>query len=102
MCGFSQTADCSLTECGSLQLSLQWGNKSCLYLKKTNDPAVLKLSVAKVVWTKSKHLIKLHAFCMFYGSSHSEEIAVTSRCASYETVELSGAEKKVYLCRDKL
>lgn len=42
---------------------------------------------------------------MFYGSSHREEIAFTSRSASYETVELSGAkkkEKKVYLCRDKL
>lgn len=31
---------------------------------------------------------------MFYGSSHREEIAFTSRSASYETVELSGAKKK--------
>lgn len=38
---------------------------------------------------------------MFYGSSHREEIAFTSRSASYETVEQK-KEKKVYLCRDKL
>lgn len=50
--GFSQTDDCSLTECGSLQLSLQRGNKSCLYPKKTNNLAVLKLSIGKVGWNR--------------------------------------------------
>lgn len=41
VCVCSDRADCRLADCGSLQLSLRRGNKSCLYQKKTNNPAVL-------------------------------------------------------------
>lgn len=44
--------------CGSPQLSLWWLNKTFLYVWKTNDRAVLKLSIGKVVWKKANTWLK--------------------------------------------
>lgn len=86
MSGFSQTA-----ECGSLQ------NKSSLYVKKTNNFAVLQVSIGKVV-KKGRQLVKIHAFvCLYYKegtfTSETENSVVHCRC-----FECDPNAKNVYLC----
>lgn len=44
---------------------LQWRNKSFLYLKNTNNLAVLRLWI-ETLCELIKHLIQNHVFCMFY------------------------------------